>query len=234
MLGCDVTVVDVLPAPLARVLDEAVGGAVARLHRTNGVELRLGVGVERVEGEPAVTGLVLGDGTRVAADVVVIGIGVSPATHWLSDSGLALDDGVVCDASLLAAPGVWAVGDLARWPHPARAGTLRLEHWTNAAEQPQAVAQSIVSGEREPFAPVPYFWSDQYDAKLQSLGTDTKGEETRLVWGSYDEPRWLALVRSGDRLSGVVGMRAAGRLMKLRPLLAAGTSWQDAVDATTA
>jgi 3-phenylpropionate/trans-cinnamate dioxygenase ferredoxin reductase subunit len=124
------------------------------------------------------------------------------------------------------------VGDVARWPHPQHSPDLRVEHWTNATEQPQAVARAIVSGEPEPFGAVPYFWSDQYDAKLQSLGTNTLGDETTVVWGALDEAKWVALVRTGDRLSGVVGMRSAGRVMKLRPLLAERVSWREALDAT--
>ncbi|MDQ1696362.1 MAG: hypothetical protein QOJ03_1715 [Frankiaceae bacterium] len=227
--GCTVTVVDVLREPLARVLDPAIGAAVRRLHEEHGVTFRLGVGVDAVD-QDAVR---LSDGTTAPADVVVVGIGVRPTTSWLDDSGLTLDDGVVCDATLAAAPGVWAVGDVARWSPAPGAPTVRVEHWTNATEQPHIVARSIVSGEPEPFVTVPYFWSDQYDAKLQSLGTQTPPDETRVVIGALNEPKWVALVRAGDRLGGVVGMRSPGRVMKLRPLLAAGASWQDALDAVT-
>jgi NADPH-dependent 2,4-dienoyl-CoA reductase/sulfur reductase-like enzyme len=226
---CAVTVVDVLAAPLARVLDVAIGGAVTRLHESHGVEFRCGVGVAAVEGRDTVEQIILDDGTSLAADVVVVGIGVVPATQWLSDSALTLDDGVVCDETLRAAPGVWAVGDAARWRPVGGDRTIRLEHWTNATEQPQCVARSIASGEPQPFTTVPYFWSDQYDAKLQSLGTDTLGDELRIVWGGLDEPKWVGLVRSGDGLGAVVGMRAPGRVMKLRPLLAVGASWSDAL-----
>jgi NADPH-dependent 2,4-dienoyl-CoA reductase/sulfur reductase-like enzyme len=211
---CAVTVVDVLPTPLQRVFDPAIGTALQRLHEAHGVRFELGTGVDAVTAD---------------ADVVVVGIGVTPATDWLAGSGLVIDDGVVCDRALRAGAGVWAVGDVARWPHPAHDGTLRVEHWTNATEQPLHVAAGIIAGGAETFTSVPYFWSDQYDAKLQSLGADTRGDETRLVAGSFDEPKWVALVRTGDRLSGVVGLRSAGRVMKLRPLLAAGTSWSDAL-----
>jgi NADPH-dependent 2,4-dienoyl-CoA reductase/sulfur reductase-like enzyme len=230
--GCRVTVVDVLPAPLARVLDVAVGSAVQRLHEEHGVVVRCGVGVVAVEGADRVERVVLADGTVLAADVVVVGIGVAPVTDWLAGSGLAVDDGVVCDGALRAGPGVWAVGDVARW-RPARADrTVRLEHWTNATEQPTCVARNIASGGAQAFSTVPYFWSDQYDAKLESLGSETLGDELRVVWGSLDEPKWVALVRDGERLGAVVGLRAPGRVMRLRPLLAEPTSWQDALDAT--
>jgi NADPH-dependent 2,4-dienoyl-CoA reductase/sulfur reductase-like enzyme len=230
MLGCAVTVVDVLPAPLSRVLPAGVGAAVTRLHAANGVDVRCGVGVADVRGSGAVDHVVLDDGTSLAADVVVVGIGVVPETSWLVRSGLTINDGVECDESLRAAPGIWAIGDIARWRQQT-GGTARLEHWTNATEQPQAVARNIVAGTAEPFRTVPYFWSDQYDAKLQCLGFTSAADEMQAVFGALHEPKWVALLRSGDRLSGVVGLRSAGRVMKLRALLAAESSWDDAIAA---
>jgi NADPH-dependent 2,4-dienoyl-CoA reductase/sulfur reductase-like enzyme len=229
-LGCAVTVVDVLPAPLSRVLPAGVGTAVTRLHAANGVDVRCGVGVADVRGSGAVDHVVLDDGTSLAADVVVVGIGVVPETSWLIGSGLTINDGVECDEALRAAPGIWAIGDIARWRQPT-GGTARLEHWTNATEQPQAVARNIIAGTSEPFRTVPYFWSDQYDAKLQCLGFTSAADQMQVVVGAIDEPKWVALLRSGDRLSGVVGLRSPGRVMKLRALLAAESSWDDALAA---
>jgi NADPH-dependent 2,4-dienoyl-CoA reductase/sulfur reductase-like enzyme len=212
--GCDVTVIDVLPEPLARVLPVDVGQVVRRLHEEHGVAFRLGTAVDGT--------------TRLDADVVVMGIGVTPETSWLEGSGLTLDDGVVCDASLRAAPGVWAVGDVARWS-TSDSSTLRVEHWTNATEQPHHVARNIVAGTSTTFETVPYFWSDQYDAKLQSLGACAPADEFTVGWGSLDEPKWVALLQHGDELTGVVGMRAPGRVMKVRGLLAAGASYDEAL-----
>jgi len=216
--GCAVTVIDVLPEPLARVLPVEVGSAIRRLHEEHGVQFRLGAAVD--------------SDTRLDADVVVVGIGVSPETGWLADSGLTIDDGIVCDSSLQAAPGIWAVGDIARWTK-ADGSTVRVEHWTNATEQPHHVARDIIAGVATPFETVPYFWSDQYDAKLQSLGACGAADEFHIAWGSLDQPKWVALLRSGDRLSGVVGMRAPGRVMKLRPLLADGASYDAALATLT-
>lgn len=212
--GCAVTVIDVLPEPLARVLPAEVGRVVRRLHEEHGVTFELGRTIDA--------------DADLDADVVVVGIGAAPETEWLTGSGLTIDDGVVCDASLQAAPGVWAVGDVARWTG-ADGATMRVEHWTNATEQPHHVARDIVAGTTTPFESVPYFWSDQYDAKLQSLGTCAGADEFHLAWGSLDEPKWVALLRTGDRLSGVVGMRSPGRVMKLRGLLAAGASYDEAL-----
>jgi NADPH-dependent 2,4-dienoyl-CoA reductase/sulfur reductase-like enzyme len=211
--GCAVTVIDVLPEPLARVLPVEVGRVVRNLHEDNGVTFRLGAAVA--------------PDTRLDADVVVVGIGAAPETSWLEASGLTIQDGVVCDSSLRAAPGIWAVGDVARWD--TGDGTLRVEHWTNATEQPHHVARDIVAGTMTAFESVPYFWSDQHDAKLQSLGRASATDEIQVVWGTLDEPKWVALMRSGDQLSGVVGMRAPGRVMKMRPLLAAKSSYDEAL-----
>ena len=230
--GADVTVVDMLPAPLARVLDPAIGEAVRRLHAANGVEIHCGVGVARVTGDTRVESVLLTDGTALPADVVVVGIGVVPATGWLDGSGLTVDDGVVCDPTLQAAPDIWAVGDICRWDSTRMGRTVRVEHWTNANEQPDHVARAIC-GDVSEFDPVPYFWSDQYDAKLQCLGFAGTGDEIAVVRGSLDEPKWLALVRSGDLLGGVIGLRSAGQVMKLNPLLAADARWSDALEATS-
>jgi NADPH-dependent 2,4-dienoyl-CoA reductase/sulfur reductase-like enzyme len=212
-LGCAVTVIDVLPEPLARVLPIDVGRVVRKLHEDNGVVFQLGAAVDTE--------------TKLDADVVVVGIGAVPETSCLDGSGLTIEDGVVCDSSLRAAPGIWAVGDVARWA--TGDSTLRVEHWTNATEQPHHVARDIVTGEASAFETVPYFWSDQYDAKLQSLGRVTSTDEMQVVWGSLDEPRWVAFVRSGDQLGAVVGMRAPGRVMKMRGLLAAKSSYDEAL-----
>jgi NADPH-dependent 2,4-dienoyl-CoA reductase/sulfur reductase-like enzyme len=224
--GCEVTVIDVLETPLARVLDPAIGAAVKRLHEEHGVTFRLGVGVTAVTSGR----LTLTDGSEIDADAVVVGIGVIPTTSWLEGSGLKIDDGVVCDENLRAAASVWAVGDIARWTPPALGRPARLEHWTNATEQPDHVARAIC-GDLAPFDPVPYFWSDQYDAKLQSLGYAGAGDEIAVVKGSLDEPKWVALIRQGDNLAGVVGLRSPGPVMRYRPLLAAGVPWSQALAA---
>ena len=228
-LGCDVTIVDILEAPLARVVDPAIGMAIQALHTSHGVSFRLGFGVAGVmrEGDRVAT-VRLSDGSALDADVVVVGIGAEPAYRWLESSGLELSDGVVCSATLAAAPGIWALGDVARWPHPPHDAPTRIEHWTNAIEQAQHIAASIVSGAEAPFEPVPYFWSDQYDAKLQSLGV-ASGDETRIVIGSLDAAKWTAFIRRGDRLAGVVGLRSAGQVMRRKPLVEQRVRWSEAL-----
>src|SRR5919198_277674 len=232
VLGVDVTVLEALPAPLARAFPPELGTACAGLHLDQGVDLRCGVTVAGFEGDDRVTGVRLGDGSVVEADVVVVGIGVVPETGWLESSGLHLDNGVVCDATCAtSAPGVVAAGDIARWPNNLFGETMRVEHWSNAVEQGAAAAQRLLAGPGEAvdFAPVPYFWSDQYDTKIQFLGRCCPTDEVRIVDGSPDERRFVALFGRDGRLVGALGFNRPRQLMAYRKLLAAKTSFDDAL-----
>ena len=224
--------VEALPVPLRRVLGDAIGMRCAELHRRHGVELRLGVGVDAIEGESRVERVRLSDGTQLDADLVVVGIGVQPNSEWLEGSGLELDDGVVCDATLRAAEGVYAAGDVARWPHALFGETIRVEHWTNASEQGYAAARNLLApdGEAEPFAAVPYFWSDQYDAKLQLVGRAAGADELRVVHGDLDALRFVALYRREERLLGAFTINLARRFVPYRGLIARGASWAEALE----
>jgi NADPH-dependent 2,4-dienoyl-CoA reductase/sulfur reductase-like enzyme len=233
-LGCVVTVVEALPVPLERALGAEIGMACAALHRDHGVDLRLGVGVEGFDGRDRIEGVRLTDGTVVDADVVVVGVGVKPSTGWLEGSGLELRDGVVCDASLAAGPpGVYAAGDVCRWPNQLFGEEMRVEHWTNAAEQGAHAARTILSvaaGEPpSPYAPVPFFWSDQYGLKLQFLGRASPGDDVRIVHGSKEEHGFVALYGRAGRVRGVFGMARPKLVMGYQRLLAQRVSWDDAL-----
>jgi 3-phenylpropionate/trans-cinnamate dioxygenase ferredoxin reductase component len=227
--GLDVTVLEALPVPLSRGLGPVLGPVVAGIHTDHGVDLRCGAAVAGLEGEGRVERVVLGDGSVVEADVVVVGIGVIPNTAWLEDSGLELRDGVVCDERLAAigATGVWAAGDIARWHNPLFDEEMRIEHWTNAVEQALAVASGIV-GEPEPFAPVPYVWSDQYDSKIQVVGRPGPADEVEVPIGSFDDRRFVALCHRDGRLTGAVGLDEPRRVMRFKRLLASRPSSDDA------
>ena len=230
--GLDVTVLEALPAPLARAFPAEMGAACAALHLDQGVDLRCGVTVAGFEGNGRVTGVRLGDGSVVEADVVVVGVGVMPETDWLESSGLPLDNGVVCDSTCAtAAPGVVAAGDIARWPNNLFGETMRIEHWSNAVEQGAAAAKRLLAGPGEAvdFAPVPYFWSDQYDAKIQFLGRCRPTDEVRIVDGSIEERRFVALFGRDGRLVGALAFSRPRLLMAYRKLLAAKTSFEDAL-----
>jgi len=171
---------------------------------------------------------------EVDADVVVVGVGVLPETGWLESSGLTLDNGVVCDESLVAAPGVVAAGDITRWPNPLFGGELmRLEHWTNASDMGVAAARRLLHGGGagpEPFAPVPFVWSDQYDRKIQTAGHFHGDDEMVVVHGSLEERRFVALFGHAGRLVGVLGFSMPAKLMQYRRLIAERASFADALE----
>ncbi len=229
--GTSVTLVEALPAPFARVLGQEMGAVVADVHVANGVDLRCGVGVSSVAGEPGAMTVAMADGSDVYADLVVVGIGVVPNTEWLEGSGLTLDDGVVCDPTCLAAPNVVAAGDVARWTDPRTGESMRVEHWDNAVEQGRHAVRRLLATdeEAEVFASVPWFWSDQYDRKIQLAGRPHPDDEVRVVDGSTDERRFAAFYGRRGQLTAVLGMNRPRQVMQGRGLLEQGVGWDDAL-----
>lgn len=221
--GLAVTVIESLAAPLERGLGAQLGAYVGEIHRDQGVELRLGTKVARLVGAERVEAVELADGARVPADVVLVGIGAAPATEWLEGSSLELANGVVCDAACRTtrAPFAVAAGDVARWPNPLFEESMRIEHWTNATEQADHAVATLLAGESggEPFAPVPFVWSDQYDRKIQVAGRLEGADETRIVDGSLAERRFAMLFGKGGRVVGVLGMNRPRLVMKGRTLI---------------
>lgn len=239
--GLAVTVIEALPVPLERALGAEMGALVGELHREHEVDLRLGVGVDGLtsssggaDGAGRVTGVRLADGTTVDAEVVVVGIGVIPNTGWLEGSGLTLDNGVVCDATTLAAPGVVAAGDVARWPNARFGGeVMRVEHWDNAIEMAQAAAARLLAASDEaalPYEPVPWFWSDLYDRKIQLAGRSGPDDEVQVVTGDVAERRFVALYGRAGRLVGALGWNRPRHIIPWRQRLAEGMDYADAVD----
>ena len=233
--GARVTLVEALPTPLGRVLGEAVGSVCVALHEDHGVEVLTATGVDAVTATPdGAASVRLGSGSVLDADVVVVGIGVVPGTEWLERSALHIDNGVVTDAALFAADRVVAAGDVCRWAEPRLDGEhVRLEHWTNAAEQGVHAAHSLLAGRRhaQPFDTVPYFWSDQYDVKIQMLGHPRPDDDIVVVegTGSLDDGRFVALYGRAGRLAAVLGFGRPRQLMGYRPLLVAGASFDQAL-----
>ena len=210
--GIDVTVLEALAQPLSRALGDEVGAALGALHTAKGVALRCGVGVASIDER----GVHLEDGAVVEGDLVVVGIGVVPNVEWLEGSGATLDDGVRCDETLavVGLPGVWACGDVARWPHP-RYGDIRIEHWTNAIEQAQHVAAAIV-GDVKPFGTVPFVWSDQYDHRIQIVGRPSPTDEVRVVHGSLEAAPWVVEHVHDGVVTGVTGVDSPKVVMPYR------------------
>ena len=234
--GLDVTAIESLPVPLAPILGPMLGDMVAATHRDYGVDLRTGVTVSDVYGESRVEGLALSDGSRVDADVVVVGIGVVPNTEWLDGSGLLLDNGIVCNGSCEAAPGVYAAGDVARVANQWYGESPRIEHWSNAVEQAVHAAENVLAGPGTgtPFSSVPYFWSDQYRPKIQFIGRARPHDEVLIVDGSLADRRLTALFRHGDRLVACLAVNQPKALIKYRKLLAGHASWDAALSGSAA
>ena len=229
--GLDVTLVEALATPLGRVLGDEMGQVCAEVHRDHGVDLRTGVGVSAVSGGDRVQQVTLSDGSTVDADVVVVGIGVIPNTEWLDGSGLTVDDGVVCDATCQAADQVTAAGDVARWPNELFGETMRVEHWDNAAQQGAHAARRLLDAGVGPFTPVPWFWSDQYDRKIQLAGRVRADDEVRVVTGSVQERRFAAIYGRSGRITGVLGFNRPRHVMRYRALIEQRASFDEALAA---
>ncbi len=229
-LGNDVLVLEAGPAPLIRGLGAAMGAAVAGVHADHGVEVRCGVTIEGF----APGAVLIDGGWHEPADVVVVGIGVTPATDWLEGSGLAINDGIVCHPDLsTGAPRVYAAGDVVRWHNTLFDEEMRVEHWTNAAEQGAAAGSNLLAEDTglrtTPYAPVPFFWSEQYDRRIQFLGRAHAHHEVRLVLGSVEERQFVALYGDGRRLRAVLGMNSPRQVMPFRNLLLEQADWDTAL-----
>ena len=228
--GHAVTLVEPLEQPLVRILGAEMGAIVADLHRVRGVDLRLGVGVDAIEGDDdRVQRVRLSDGSVLEADVVVVGIGVVPNTGWLEGSGLPVDDGVVADATCLVAPGIVACGDVARW-HSRRYGRhIRIEHWDHAVDMGRAAGRRLVvsDDEAEDYDPVPWFWSDQYDVRIQVAGR-AEGDMV-IVDGSVADNKFVALYGRDGEVRGALGWNWPAKTVRYRMAMEDGLAWADAV-----
>src|SRR6478735_10064403 len=224
-LGNEVVVLEGGPAPLIRGLGAEMGAVIGAMHTARGVDLRCGVAVEGFTDD-----------------------GVTPATGWLDGSGIELRDGIVCDEYLRvrldpAGPVVdaidtlFAAGDVVRWPNVLLGHEMRVEHWTNATEQGAHAASNLVAvGAGEPlvpYAPVPFFWSDQFEHRIQFLGHAMPDDEVRVVAGSIEEGKFLALYGADGRLHGALGVNAPRWVMPTRRLLLDATPWEEALVAAT-
>jgi 3-phenylpropionate/trans-cinnamate dioxygenase ferredoxin reductase component len=221
--GAEVTVVEMADQPLQAALGPEVGSMFADLHREHGVDLRLGTSVANV----GATAVELADGSRVEADVVIAALGAIPNTGWLK--GLTLDRGLACDATLtsLSDPDVLGAGDAISWPHPLAGERVRVEHWTVAAGHGQLAGRNALlePHERRGHDIPPYFWSDQYDVKIQAVGFPALAERLEIL--EADGNRLVAAGQRDGRLIGVVAFNAAKRLGWYRRQLASHPLFED-------
>ncbi|HEX4107379.1 MAG TPA: FAD-dependent oxidoreductase [Solirubrobacteraceae bacterium] len=202
-LGAEVTVIEGLAAPLAGVLGPELGGWVQELHESHGVVFRCGSPVAAAhEGV-----LELQDGTSLDVDVIVVGVGVRPTIGWLRDSGVLLHRGLVCDGHGRSSdPDVFAAGDVI-CRHDADDRCEAVEHWTAAGDQAMRAADAVL-GQADGDAPAEdhYFWSDQYDVRLQFSGHVASGAALEVIHGEPSERKFVARILDGDRLTGIFGM----------------------------
>jgi 3-phenylpropionate/trans-cinnamate dioxygenase ferredoxin reductase component len=221
-LGLAVSLVDPLPGPMFRQLGPDVAACVAELHYHNGVSLRCGVGVERFAARRGrVTGLVLTDGSELDIDIVLVAVGSAPNTGWLDGSGLSLTDGVDCDEYCRAADRIVAAGDVASWRHVGLGKRIRVEHRTNAIEQGAAAARALLGIAISPFTPVPFFWSDQYDVKIQVHGVLDPSAEAVVVRGDPATGHFGLIYRQDKRSVAVLAWNMPRAALELREQLVA-------------
>ena len=204
--GAEVTVLEALPLPLVRVLGDEMAGVFADLHREHGVDLRTGVTVEEIEaadGTGHVGAVRLGDGTRIPATVVVVGIGAAPDVTLAEDAGLEVDNGVLVDAGgRTSDPDVFAAGDIAHAEHPVLGRRIRVEHWANALNQPATVATAMLGGDAS-YDNLPYFYTDQYDLGMEYAGLGAPDDEV-VVRGDRDGREFVAFwLRDGRVTAGM-------------------------------
>lgn len=233
--GLPVTLIDRMPAFLSRVCGSQFGAAVARMHRERGVDIRLGVGIERLIGASQVEAIMLSDRTRVSADLVVVGIGAEPNVEWLAGAGLPLSNGIDCDACGRAAPDIYAVGDVANWQVGTGASRRRIEQWSSAVEQARAVAACIIdpASAQRYVRPPPYVWSDQYGVKLQFAGDFDAARAQEFYVAGQKPTQFAALYFDGDRLQALATCDWPGLFVKGRRLVTSGADRQSALHALT-
>ncbi len=240
LLGNEVVVLEGAPAPLIRGLGAAMGLAVTALHTDNDVPVRCDITVEAIERVGDHLVVRIGGGESLISDIVVVGVGVAPNTTWLADSELTIRDGVVCDATLNAGVrGVYAAGDIARWPNPQFDDEeMRVEHWTNASEQGLAAAKNLLAVARGdapvPYSAVPFFWSEQYGKRIQFIGRAAGDDDVLIVKGSIADRSFLALYGKHGRLRGALGLAMPKPLMQCRKLLLDKLSFAEALEAVAA
>ncbi|GGJ22134.1 NAD(P)/FAD-dependent oxidoreductase [Paenarthrobacter histidinolovorans] len=231
-LGVDVVLAGKASTLLEGALGATVGEQVAGLHTSRGVELMTGPAATvhqlRVK-DGQVTGVEFRSGEFVQADLVILAVGSEPAVDWLRSSSLSLTDGVDCSSDCSAGEGIYAVGDVARWHNPLFNVSMRIEHRTNATDQAIHVAERILNGDTTAYAPVPYFWSDQFDVKIQAHGYLRGHDEVKVIEGSLDDGRMIAIYRTGGTLTGVVAVGAAKALRQWRGHVATKMDWHDAI-----
>jgi 3-phenylpropionate/trans-cinnamate dioxygenase ferredoxin reductase component len=221
MLGKNVTLVDMLDSPMASALHPEINSICAAIHKDHGVDLRMNARVDKLRGGTRVEQAVLGDGTTIDCDMVVVGVGVRPNVELFEGTKIELDNGVLTDEFCrTSVPNVYAAGDVANWWHPDLSQHIRIEHFDNAGSQGTFVGKVIAGVQEEPFAPVPYFWSDQYDTNIQFAGFAPSGCDV-VIRGNPDERAITAFYLDNGSTCAAVTVNQAREFRSARRLVAA-------------
>lgn len=231
--GMEVTVVVRERLPLVRALGETVGAWYRDLHVRHGVRMLCDASVESIEQHgDAAARVRLSSGVVVECDVIVAGVGARPAIEWLKGSGVRIADGISCQPDLsTSVPGVVAAGDVACWSNSLFGREMRVEHWSNAVDQGRHVAGTLV-GETDPFVSVPYFWTDQYDARMRFVGDVQAAQEVRVVASSTKE--LIVLFGRGGTIRGAACVNAPRDLARYRAAIRDRVVWEDLIDGPAA
>ena len=219
--GLEVTLLEMLPVPLAHILGEEMGRACAELHADHGVMLHTGEAVERFEGGQRVERVVSASGRSFDCDFVVVGVGIAPAVELAEGAGLAVENGVVVDEYCeTSAPGIFAAGDVANFYHPVLDERLRVEHWSNAQRQGLSAAKNML-GQREPYVEIPWFWSDQYESNIQYVGHAQSWDEV-VLRGDVADRKFSAYYLKDGRLRAALTVNRFKDIAPSRQLIRRG------------
>lgn len=225
--GTDVTVVESAELPLLGVLGPELAQVFADLHREHGVDLRTGASVEAITTQDGrATGIRLADGETVPADAVVVGVGVTPEVSLAESAGLAVDNGVLVDATLRTSdPDIFAVGDIANHDHPVLGRRIRVEHWATALGQPESVAKAVLGEDEPEYAELPYFFSDQFDLGMEYIGHAPKDSYAQVVIrGEKDTREFVAFwLDAENRILASMNVNVWDVVDEVKPRIAAGT-----------
>ncbi|MEW4459050.1 FAD-dependent oxidoreductase [Labrenzia sp. ac12] len=223
-LGKSVTVIEAQDRPMKRVVSQAVSDYFSGLHKARGIELRLNTGIEAIEGGDSVTGVRLSTGETVPAELVLVAVGAEPNDHLAAEAGLEVDNGILVDGcGQTSDPDIFAAGDCTRFYSNRYQRSVRMESVQNAIDQAKAVAQALL-GQEVDYDPLPWFWSDQYDIKLQIAGLSEGYDDTKVVGSTEDNKFYVAYLHDG-RLIAVDSINSPRSHMMARRVI--GEPWRD-------
>jgi 3-phenylpropionate/trans-cinnamate dioxygenase ferredoxin reductase subunit len=214
----DVIAVEPSPTPLFRALGPSIGQVLADIHRDHDVEIHFEDRVAAFEGDGRVLRVVTASGRRIDCDFVVAGMGVEPDLSSIAGSGVATDNGIVVDEYCRTnIDGIFAAGDVANHFHPLHGRRMRVEHWQNALQQGAAAARSML-GKMQPYEPVHWFWSDQYDMNLQYAGVH-QASDRLVVRGRLKDRNFLAFYTNEGRVNAIFALNRGRDLRRALPLI---------------